>query len=201
MTHNCVMYLKNKEKAAGSVKGKTVIPATPRRCRRPDGSNPACKMRWERPPEGWMKANVDGSFDSQLLKGGIGVVIRDWEGAIIFASCKSVCRCSSPLEAELLALREGIYLFLIWTLRSVILETDCLVALQMIQSKERATSELAYLVREIRDLLNGSREFVLWKIRREQNMVSHFLANKCRCEDLSSRVSISYLVRNNIIPE
>lgn len=71
----------------------------------------------------------------------------------------------------------------------------------MIQSKERATSELAYLVREIRDLLNGSREFVLWKIRREQNMVSHFLANKRRCEDLSSRVSISYLVRNNIIPE
>lgn len=46
-----------------------------------------------------MKANVDGSFDSQQLKGGIGVVIRDWEGAVIFASCTSVSRCSSPLEA------------------------------------------------------------------------------------------------------
>lgn len=84
---------------AGSVKGKAVIPSTPRRCRGPDGSSSASKMRWERPQEGWMKANVDGSFDSQQLKGGIGVVIRDWEGAVIFASCTSVSRCSSPLEA------------------------------------------------------------------------------------------------------
>lgn len=62
-------------------------------------------------------------------------------------------------------------------------------------------SEKAYLVREIRDLLDGSREFVLRKIRREQNMVIHFLANKGRCEDLSSCVFISVLVRNDIIPE
>lgn len=135
-----------------------------------------------RPQTGWLKVNIDGSFDALSEKGGIGIVMRDWEGRVIFASCKTLNSCHSALEAELVACREGIALALQWTLLPV---QDCLVALQMIQAKEVERSELAFAVREIKDLLAGSRECLLRKVHRSQNLVCHMLANKSRSENLS----------------
>lgn len=53
-----------------------------------------------------------------------------------------------------------------------------MVALHLIQSKEKNLSELAFLVKEMSDLLTGNREFLLRKIHRNQNYTGHVLANK-----------------------
>lgn len=45
-------------------------------------------MQWEKPKEGWMKLNVDGSFDAQEGRGGIGMILRDNTGKVIFSSCR-----------------------------------------------------------------------------------------------------------------
>lgn len=58
-------------------------------------------LRWERPRNGWMKLNVDGSFDINSEKGGIGMILRNCLGSVIFSSCRSLDSCSGPLEAEL----------------------------------------------------------------------------------------------------
>lgn len=59
-----------------------------------------------------------------------------------------------------------------------------MVALHLIQSKEKNLSELAFLVKEMSDLLTGNREFLLRKIHRDQNYIGHVLANKARCDVL-----------------
>lgn len=63
--------------------------------------------RWRPPEQGWMKLNTDGSFQAEAGNGGIGVVLRNCHGEIIFSACGFLQRTSSVLEAELLACREG----------------------------------------------------------------------------------------------
>ena len=59
--------------------------------------------QWSKPPEGWVKLNVDGAWREADGTGGAGMILRDHVGAVIFASCRFLPRCASPLEAELSA--------------------------------------------------------------------------------------------------
>lgn len=131
-----------------------------------------------------MKVNIDGSFGAQVNKEGTGAVLRDSDGKIIFTSCSYLDQCYSALEAELLAFKTGIVLSLQWTLLPLIVETDCLVAIHMLQADGEDKSDLAFLVREVKYLLAGIREIKIVKGHRDQNRVSHLLANKARCESI-----------------
>ena len=72
-------------------------------------------LRWALPPAGWTALSVDGSLCAHDETAGAGMVLRDAAGAIIFSSCRELRSCTSPLEAELEACREGIQLALQWT--------------------------------------------------------------------------------------
>lgn len=61
---------------------------------------------WMKPPAGWAKLNVDGSYVHGESMGGAGMVLRDDTGAVIFSSCRYLRSCSSPLEAEMVACLE-----------------------------------------------------------------------------------------------
>ena len=50
-----------------------------------------------------------------------------------------------------------------WTLLPIIVETDCLEMVQLIHSDEKAMSDLAFLIREVKLLLKGNREIVIKK--------------------------------------
>jgi hypothetical protein len=66
---------------------------------------------WEPPPEGWLKANVDGSFIADKNEGTTGVVIRDNMGRTIVAGGNILKSCSSAEEVEVLG---GVCLDLCW---------------------------------------------------------------------------------------
>jgi ribonuclease HI len=170
---------------ADVVRGKHVVQQPTRMRSEANHLRRVVPARWEKPQMGWMKLNVDGSYDSNSSKGGIGVVLRDSVGTVIFSACGFLERCSSPLESELLACKEGINLALQWTLLPIILESDCLIAVNMIQSVKKEMSQLAYLVRDIRELMMGGRDIRVSKIQRSQNNVSHFLANRGRTNSCS----------------
>ena len=65
------------------------------------------------------------------------MILRDSAGEIIFSSCRELRSCAEPLEAELLACMEGLNIALQWTQQPIIVETDCIVALNMIIGRER----------------------------------------------------------------
>ena len=65
---------------------------------------------WSKPPFGWVKLNVDGAWKEQEGTGGAGMILRDHTGAVIFASCRFIQRCTNALEAEMAALMEGVTL-------------------------------------------------------------------------------------------
>lgn len=70
--------------------------------------------RWEPPPEGWLKLNVDGSFVVQTGEAGVGVVTA-W---------RVLYRCASADEAEAQACAEGLRLASQWCPGPIVVESD-----------------------------------------------------------------------------
>lgn len=86
--------------------------------------------QWAAPDIGRVKLNTDASVIG--VEAGVGMILRDHEGSIVFTSCRHLQGCSDVLEAELLALREGISLALQWSNLPLDIESDCLEAVTMV---------------------------------------------------------------------
>ena len=141
---------------------------------------PACK--WSPPPVSWAKLNVDGSFNPDDGTTGSGMVLRDHNGDIIFSACKSLWSCPDALHAELAGCMEGLALVHQWTEPPVILECDSLHAVELINARSKDRSQYAMVISEVKRLM-GERECRVTHISREQNNISHVLANFGRSED------------------
>lgn len=63
--------------------------------------------KWLPPPPGWFKLNFDGSFNQFTNLAGLGSIVRDSHGNVIY-SFEGKVAASHPLEAELLALQNGL---------------------------------------------------------------------------------------------
>lgn len=140
------------------------------------------QRKWSLPPEGWAKLNVDGSFSHEDGSAGAGMILRGHDGAIIFSACRWLRSYPDPLHAELAGCTEGLGLALQWTELPIILECDSMQAVQMIKAKGPDRSQHAMVVSEVKSLM-GTRECCVTHISREQNNVSHVLANFGRTEN------------------
>jgi hypothetical protein len=164
---------------ADPTKGKTVVSwdnmdVQQKRC---GTSTVAVPCPWRKPPEHWVKMNVDGSFYGESCSGGTCMVIRDANGAIIVSACQFLPSCQSPLESELEACRHGVALSLEWSMLRCVVKMDYSEAVKMITSGELDRSPYTAIIQEIKQLMTSCTLIEFQLIRREQNNVSHILAN------------------------
>jgi hypothetical protein len=94
--------------------------------------------------------------------------------------------CSSALEVELVACVERCRLTRQWINLPCIVELDCLEAVILINLPGEDRSATTDQLKEIKFLLVREREFRVQHINREQNSVSHALANLGRTEAMSN---------------
>jgi hypothetical protein len=167
---------------ADIVKGKMVIDQQRgfQRDSRTENRRQEAKQRWLPPPSGHAKLNVDGAYSADG-RAGIGMVLRDCQGKVVFTACRQVLNCQDALEAELLAIEEGAKLALLWTPMNFIVESDCLVGINWIKQSSPNGSAHAFRINAIRDLLR-ERENKLVKISRDANTASHVLAQLGRVQ-------------------
>ncbi|KAL3626234.1 hypothetical protein CASFOL_029783 [Castilleja foliolosa] len=92
-------------------------------------SRNAKSLCWKPPDDDWFKANSDSTF--LLGEGCAGVVIKNSNGSIIFAST-ALHYCLDPLTAECLAILHACKSAAKLKKRKVILESDCLEAITLI---------------------------------------------------------------------
>ncbi|CAN0923503.1 Putative ribonuclease H protein At1g65750, partial [Linum grandiflorum] len=88
---------------------------------------------WSPPNQGWVKLNVDGSVNSNSQSAAIGVVLREEHGTWIGGFCCWIAS-QDTLHSELRALRNGLTWVKLLGYRQVLVETDSLTAVQLIQS-------------------------------------------------------------------
>ncbi|KAM0891113.1 hypothetical protein ACQ4PT_026619 [Festuca glaucescens] len=91
--------------------------------------------RWSTPPMGCLKLNVDGAYVAQTGDAGVGIILRNNEGAVRIAACRSLKFCSSALDAELQACLMGVRLALDHSNEDLLVETDSLELVCMALNK------------------------------------------------------------------
>lgn len=111
--------------------------------------------RWRKPPFGWVKLNVDGAWKEEEGTGGVGMILRDHVGAIIYSSCRFIQRCMSALEAEMATLMDGVTLALEQSPNRLIAETGCSTVARMNNDSEANRSLVVAMVGDIRQLIAG----------------------------------------------
>ncbi|XVF38031.1 hypothetical protein REPUB_Repub20aG0062700 [Reevesia pubescens] len=63
---------------------------------------------WQAPPTGFMKVNVDASFDIHNRRAGLGVIARNSSGSVIFSAAQKIGNISVHLYAEFSAISLGL---------------------------------------------------------------------------------------------
>ncbi|KAE8805115.1 hypothetical protein D1007_18858 [Hordeum vulgare] len=161
-----------------TVKGKTpvmeLLPPAPAPVR--------MVKKWPAPNSNMVALSTDGSFNLEDGTAGSGMILRNCQGDVIFASYRKLFQCNDALESELQAIKEGLQLAFIHASSPVVLQSDSAMAINMIATAGYDRSLYGVLVVEIKNLLLN-REVTLCKISREQNRVAHCLANFGRSGD------------------
>ncbi|KAE8812567.1 autophagy-related protein 7 [Hordeum vulgare] len=151
---------------------------------------PPCKsaprLPWPPPPDGMVALSVDGSYAISDGSAGSGMILRKSTGEVIFAAYRKLFHCNDALEAELQAVREGIKLAIERSDATIMLQSDCVAAINALTGASLDNSAYGHMIREIKFLLSD-RVFIPVKVTREQNRVADCLANYDRCGDSTSR--------------
>ena len=112
--------------------------------------------RWFRPPPGYSKLNVDGSFqDGKATYGGL---LRDTEGNWVWGYT-GFCGFTSPLHAELMSLKEGLLALLQCRHLHIIVESDSSEAVNLINGfpdEEHSLLSVVLECKSIHSLLRSS---------------------------------------------
>ncbi|XLT60596.1 hypothetical protein S245_053503 [Arachis hypogaea] len=132
-------------------------------------------VRWVPPSEGAIKLNVDGSSRGNPGRAGCGGLLRDQDGNCV-AGFLSYIGFAGSVEAELMAIRHGLWLAWQSGYRKVECESDCMVALKIIHDNAEGFPEFEHIVEEIHRFMLLEWDVIVYHIMREGNSCADFLA-------------------------
>lgn len=106
------------------------------------------ECRWSPPEEGMLKLNVDASVFSGAETFSIGMVLRDHLGSFVAGKNLRLLAPVSVVEAEVVGVREALSWIKDMHLQSkrVMIETDSLLTVQAIKSKEQNYLEVGAVI-------------------------------------------------------
>ncbi|XP_040372923.1 uncharacterized protein LOC121052282 [Rosa chinensis] len=110
--------------------------------------------RWQHPPSGRLKLNIDGSFHADSGRGGIGAVIRDEN-----------------------AMRAGLLLAIHQGMINIDIETNCAMVVTAVNGDMKDLSEIGCIVEDCKAYLSSILSTRVQSIYREVNSIAHRLAH------------------------
>ncbi|OVA05767.1 Reverse transcriptase zinc-binding domain [Macleaya cordata] len=90
---------------------------------------------WNPPPQGWIKANTDGAWDSSSLHGGLGLVLRNHNNIFLFAAA-IFCYASSAEETEVRAIWTAMRKARELKVKKLLIESDAAFLVDQLNRKE-----------------------------------------------------------------
>ncbi|KAF7837133.1 uncharacterized protein G2W53_005615 [Senna tora] len=144
--------------------------------RRDDRNRAIMEGQWEAPMWHEMKVNVDASFLGQG-KGGIGCVVRNFQGSCLAAFAKRIQNIESPDLLEAYAFLKGLELAKNLRCDNIILEGEAKKVVDLIHGSSQNLSHMGMIVDDIRKgMKNFSRVKIQW-VSRNSNAVADRIAN------------------------
>lgn len=136
---------------------------------------PPLPIVWLPPDPGWVKLNTDGAFRMSTLDSGMGGVVRDHHGEVLFAFHEHGS-VSSSISVELAALLSGLSHTIRLGHTRMWIEVDALLVVQLLSHSDAGHWSIQGFLTSIRNVLS-SVEFRISHVHREGNTVADALAN------------------------
>ncbi|XP_075658783.1 uncharacterized protein LOC142628604 [Castanea sativa] len=92
--------------------------------------------RWRAPQAGFVKVNFDGTIFEDSNKLGVGVVIKDSNGAVLASCSEQISQAYKAEETEVLAARKALSFAYELGFQNVIPEGDALSVIQALKSQK-----------------------------------------------------------------
>jgi ribonuclease HI len=138
------------------------------------------RQGWKKPPSGKVMVNVDAGFDENGGCGSVGAVIRDSSGGFLAATHSFVRHLVDAPMAEAYALKEGLMLAQRIGCNKLIIQSDCMEVVQIMQGGGFSANSAAPIYDECNNLWSGFQEITIEHCNREDNLVAHTLAQRAR---------------------
>lgn len=135
------------------------------------------RTRWKPPPKGWVKCNVDGTWDQSRNRCGIGWVLRNEQGKVLWMGTRRLPMLRSPLDVELEALRWAVLRVSSLSYDNIIFETDSQTAHQVI-SNAKDWPAYATFNQDVHHLLSLLLQCKVDFQPRDANCVADWIAKK-----------------------
>ena len=107
------------------------------------------RIRWEKPPVGWMKLNTNGSVFGSLGVAGWGGVIRDDRGNWISGFTKRI-GITNSFTAEMWGLREGLIMCCNLNIASLIVELNARVVVDAFSNNQYVNNIISPILDDYR---------------------------------------------------
>lgn len=134
-------------------------------------------IKWEKPPDGLLKINVDAALDIPSRKAGIGLVIRNSTGNFIAARMIPLMDVFKPDEAEAIGVKEALKWLEEKHIDDVQVETDCLKVFNGVCTDFLVTS-FDLIINDIREIARDFSNLSFLFVKRSANKVAHLLARE-----------------------
>ncbi|MQL87893.1 hypothetical protein Taro_020451 [Colocasia esculenta] len=132
-------------------------------------------VRWLTPPQGRLKLNIEGAFNMMSDEAGGGGILRDHKGNMCCAFASPYQGLKSSLDAEALALRDGLLMCCRKGVHEVLVETDSLNLLQIVTRQLPHPWKLAFIFQEVASITKRIKTEIT-HVPREGNKVADCLA-------------------------
>ncbi|XP_004292412.1 PREDICTED: putative ribonuclease H protein At1g65750-like [Fragaria vesca subsp. vesca] len=140
--------------------------------------------KWSCPPRGRLKVNIDGSFEQELGSGGVGVVVRNYEGECVATFARPFQYALSAFHMEAEALRAGMLICIQQGWEDVEVESDCVNLVHALHNTDDDLSIAGRVIEDCQRYVSAFNFFHLQHIYREANSVANRLARFARCNKL-----------------
>ncbi|MBA0640734.1 hypothetical protein Goklo_023641, partial [Gossypium klotzschianum] len=132
-------------------------------------------FKWEKPPKGVIKVNVDASVNAN--KTGLGIIVRDSDGFILNGKAVFISKVVNSEWAKLDAFLEGIRLAQSLNLDKVIFEMDCTCAISRFCKHKDDITIFGYRIKEAHKILDSFSKFEVKWVDCGCNKVANSLCN------------------------
>jgi ribonuclease HI len=161
-------------------------------------------VRWQKPPEGWYKCNVDAGFHRDKYRTSGGWCLRDHVGGFVAAGTSWMEGNCSVIEGESIVLLDTLRELEQRGISHVVVETDSKSLVDAIHHLHVGSSEFSLLVCQIKNVLFANPNFMVRFVKRQANIVAHTLAMAAisrprRCTFDRLPTCIAQLLNNEMI--
>lgn len=137
---------------------------------------PVLHDRWDPPPAGCVKLNVDAGLAVDSRRVGCGAVVRDHMGGFLASSSIPIEALISPPVAEALAVLQGLILCSRLGFNNVIVESDCQRLCKVLTNRTPLYAEFGFVISDILLLCDKLKIVGFNYCKRTNNEIAHGLA-------------------------